>query len=337
MKVLVTGGTGFIGSAVIRHLLAAGHDVRILARTKKNRYLLDGLDVEIVDGNITSIEAVKKAVKGCSVVFDLAAVYAFYPFWEKEAKSMYRINVEGTRNLLNCALEYGVKRFIHTSTIATISKRSDGQPSDEQTGFNFKEASHYARSKHMAEQEVLNFCQKGLNAVILNPGIVFGERDYKPTPSGEIIVKFLNRQYPVYFDTIWSVVDVDDVAHAHVAAIQKGETGQRYILCDKNCYSMKELFHLLQKVSGVPAPKMKISHTFLSIFVYLDEWFSCKILNKKPLIPSEGLKFCRNFVTYDNKRAVKELGYMPTPIEETLRKAVNWYRNNGYIKNMRES
>ena len=192
MKVLVTGGTGFIGSAVVRHLVAGGYTVRVLARHKRNRGLLEGLKVEIVDGDVIHPKAVEKAVRGCSVIFNLASVYTFYPFWEKQARALYRINVGGVTHLLNAALRNKVRKFIHTSTIATIGKRPDGKPSDENAGFDFKRASHYARSKYLAEQEVLKFCRKGLPVVILNPAIVIGERDYKPTPSGEAIVKFLN-------------------------------------------------------------------------------------------------------------------------------------------------
>src|SRR3989338_248488 len=172
MKVLVTGATGFIVSAIVRHLLSAGYEVRILARTRGNRRLLDGLDVEIFAGNVTSPAAVASAVKECSVVIDAASVYAFYPFWEKQARAMYRINVQGTRNMLNAALQNRVERFIYTSTIATIGQNRDGKPSTEDTPFDRKSASHYARSKFMAEQEVLDCCRKGLNAVILNPAIV---------------------------------------------------------------------------------------------------------------------------------------------------------------------
>jgi len=287
MKVLVTGATGFIGSAIVRHLLAANYEIRILARTKRNQFLLDGLDVDIVDGNVTSPAAVEAAMKGCSVVIDVASVYAFYPFWEKQAKAMYRINVQGTKNMLNAAYQNRVKRYIHTSTIATIGKSGDGKPSTENSLFDMKHASHYARSKYLAEQEVLRYCQKGLPAIILNPAIVLGQRDLKPTPSGEIIVKFLNQSYPGYFDTTWSVADVDDVARAHVAAISKGRVGERYILCNKKHHTMKEMFLSLEKVSGIKSPRICFPYPLLYIFIHIDEFLAVKIFKRKPLLPTE--------------------------------------------------
>jgi len=332
MKVLVTGGTGFIGSAVARHLAAGGYEVRVLARHKRNRGLLEGVKVEIVDGDVSHPKAVEKAVKGCSVVFNLASVYAFYPFWEKEAKALYRINVRGITHMLEAALRNKVKKFIHTSTIATIGKRKDGKPSDEETGFDFKGASHYARSKYLAEQEVLKFCRKGLPAVILNPAIVMGERDYKPTPSGEAIVKFLNKSYPGYFDTKWAIADVDDVARAHIAAIDRGRVGERYILCGKKRYTLKEIFKLLEQISGIKAPRIKIPYPLLLSFVYIEELLSYFVFKKKPLMPTEGVKFCRMSVRYNNSKAVQELGYVSTPVKETLSKAVMWYKQNGYVK-----
>ncbi len=332
MKVLVTGGTGFVGSTLVRHLLAANYEVRILARHKKNRFLLEGLDVEIVDGDVTHPNAVEKAVKGCSVVFDLASVYTFYPFWEREAKGLYKINVQGTINMLNASLRNGVEKFIHTSTIATIGERPDGKPSDEETGFDLKHASHYARSKYLAEQEVLKHCRMGLSAVILNPAIVIGERDYKPTPSGDVIVKFLNRSYPGYFDTLWTVADADDVARAHIAAIKRGRVGERYILCNKKHYSLKEIFQILEQISGIKAPRLRIPYPLLFGFVYLEEALSYFVLHKKPLMPTEGVKFCKMSIRYDDSKAVNELGYTSTPIEETLTKAVLWYRKNAYVE-----
>jgi dihydroflavonol-4-reductase len=332
MKVLVSGGTGFIGSCLVRHLLAANYEIRVLAHHKKNRFLIEGLNVEIVDGDITNYKSVEKAVRGCSVVFNLASLYTFYPFWEKEAKEIYETNVKGTTNMLKAALNSKVNRFIHTSTVATIGKRGDGKLSDEHTQFDFKNASHYARSKYLAEKEVLKFCQKGLSAIILNPAIVIGERDYKPTPSGEMIVKFLNRRYPFYFDAVLCIADVDDVAKAHISAITNGRSGQRYILCNQKAYTLKEIFNLLKEISGIRVSQIKIPYPLLLSFLYLEEVMSYFFLNKKPLMPLEGAKFCNMSIRFDNSKAVEELHYRETPIRETLIKAVNWYKKEGYVK-----
>lgn len=168
--------------------------------------------------------------------------------------------------------------------------------------------------------------------MVVNPAIVLGERDSKPTPSGEVVVKFLNRSYPGYFDTLWCVSDVDDVAEGHIQAAEKGKIGERYILCNREHYSLKEIFNLLEKISGVRTPRLKIPDSLLMAFVYLDEW-SERFVKHRPLLPSEGLKFCRSFLRCTNEKAVRELGYKTTPIEETLEKAVRWYRDHGYVKN----
>lgn len=331
-KVLVTGGTGFVGSALVRHLLAAGYDVRIMARRGRNRFLLAGLNIEVVDGDITRPGIVDKAVQGCDIVFDVASVYTFYPFWVRDARALEKTNVQGTVNLLKASMRHGVKRFIHTSSIATIGKRQDGQPSDETTGFDPRNASHYARSKYKAEQEVLKYCGRGLPAVILNPAIILGQRDHKPTPSGDVIVKFLNRSYPGYFDTLWSVCDIDDVARAHVAAIEKGKPGERYILCNEKHFSLKKIFDILEDISGIKAPGLRIPDPLLFAFVYWDELFSYFILRRPPLLPVEGVRFCKMSISYRSAKAARELGYVSTPVEESLAKAVAWYRKNGYVE-----
>jgi len=333
-KVLVTGASGFLGAALVRHLIAAGYPVRALIRKESEKSLLKGLDVEIVKGDVIHPQAVDRAVNGCKVIFHLASIYAFYPWWEREARSLYKINVGGTRNVLAAALKHKAEKFIFTSSVASIGKRPDAKPGNEETVFNvWRAASHYARSKLLAEYEVLKFCERGLHALILNPAVIIGEGDYKPTPSGEIIVKFLNRRYLFYFDAVLSVADVDDVARAHIAAIKKGRIGERYILCDKEAYTMRKFLKLLEEVSGVEAPRMSLPYPLLLSFIYAEEAFSYFILKKKPLFPSEGIKFCHLSLKFDNSKAVKELGYTSTPFKETLKKAVVWYRDNGYIKN----
>lgn len=330
MKVLVTGASGFLGQAVTRHLIKAGYPVRAIVRKESEKNLLKGLDnIEIVACDIIHPRAVERAVDGCRIVIHLASVYTFYPWWVRRARSLYKINIEGTRNLLSAALKHKVERFIFTSSIASIGKRWDGRPSDEETVFNlWHSASHYACSKLLAEYEVLKFSSRGLPALILNPATIIGEGDYKPTPSGEIILKFLQRRYFCYFDALLSIADVDDVARAHVSAIKNGRIGERYILCNKNSYTIKQIFGLLEDISGVKAPRIKIPYFLLLGLVYMEEVLSYLILKKKPLMPSEGIKFCRMSLRFDNSKAVRELDYTATTIKETLAKAVNWYRAN---------
>ncbi len=334
MKIFVTGANGFLGSAVVRHLINAGYPVRAFVRRSSNLKLLDGFDIEIARGDVRDFEAVNKAMDGCGVVFHLASVYEFYPWWQRRAKSIYETNLEGAKNVLKAALRHNIERCVFTSSIVSIGKSPDGQLSDETTEFNFwQNSSHYARSKVLAEQEVFKAIARGLAAVILNPAILIGQRDYKPTPSGEMIVKFLNESYPFYFKALMAFADVDDVARTHVAAIEKGRVGQRYILCGKKAYSLKEFFELLEEITGVPAPRKKIPYPMLLSFLYVDEVLSYFVFKKKPLMPSEGTKFCRMSLKFDNSKAVRELGYKQTPFKETLTKAVNWYKENGYVKN----
>lgn len=335
MKILVTGGSGFLGSAVIRHLLAGGYSVRVLLHRKSNRDLFNNRNTDIIEGDVTQPQTVDKAVLGCEVVMHLAALYMFYPWWEKKAAALYKINVEGTRSVCAAALKHKVQRFIFTSSIASIGKAPKGRLSNEETPFNLSDDySHYAKSKFLAEYEVMKFCARGLPALILNPAIIIGEGDYKPTPSGEIIVKFLNRIYPCYFEAALAIADLDDVVKAHISAIKRGRIGQKYILCDKETYSLKRIFEILEEISGVKAPRIKLPYPLLSSFACVDEILSYFILKKRPLLPIEGLRFCKMSIKFDNRKAVEELGYTTTPIRETLAKAVNWYRENGYIKNV---
>lgn len=334
MMVLVTGANGFLGSAVLRHLMGAGYSVRVLLREGSEESIIKGLNIEIVRGDILDSHVLEKAVEGCKIVLHLAFVYMFYPWWKREVKDIYKTNVEGTKNLLTVSLKHRVEKFIFTSSVASIGRRANGKPSNEETVFNlWRSASHYAKSKLLAEEEVLKFCTKGLPAVILNPAIVIGERDYKPTPSGEVIVKFLNRRYPFYFEATWSIADVDDVARAHISAIIKGQSGERYILCNKKSYTIGEIFKLLEEISGIKAPRIKIPYTLLLSFVYIEEALSYLIRKTKPLMSSEGVKFCKMSIKFDNSKAVRELDYTTTSLRNTLTKAVTWYRENGYIKN----
>lgn len=331
-RTLVTGGAGFVGSALVRALLRRGEEVSVLARKTSDLTNLEGLAAKIHYGDVYYPESLRTAMRGIEVVYHTASVYQFFPWWKKKVPPIYKINVEGTRNVIAAAKREGVRRLVYTSSIITVGRKKDGGFSNEETPLGERQlSSHYARSKHEAESLVLAEARKGFPAVVVNPGIVIGERDTKPTPSGEIIIKFLNRVYPGYFETVFCLADSDDVAEAHLTAAEKGRVGERYILCNRDHYSMKELFKVLAKVSGVRAPVLKIPYPFLLAFVWADEW-SGQFVRHEPLLPSEGVKFCRSFLRCDNSKAVRELGYRATPIAETLEKAVRWYRDHGYVK-----
>ncbi len=331
-KVLVTGATGFVGSALVRALLKRGDEVHVLVRQRSPRYPnLEGLPVQAHPGDIQYLSGLKEAMRGIDVVYHAAAVYEFFPWWKRSAPAIDKVNIDGTRHVLCAAKKAGVKRLVYTSSIITIGKSEDGLSNEETPYQEGQFNSHYARTKHEAERLVLQATRDGLPAVVVNPGIVLGERDSKPTPSGEVIVKFLNRVYPGYFDALWCVADVDDVAQGHLRAVEKGRIGERYILCNKEHYSLKEIFEILEKITGLQTPFLRIPYPLLLGFVYLDEG-SAKWVRHKPLLSSEGLNFCRTFLSCDNSKAVRELGYRTTPIEKTLEKAVKWYRNHGYVR-----
>ncbi len=331
-KVLVTGGAGFVGAALVRALLQKNEEVRVLARKSSDLSNLDGLPIEISFGDVYYPASLRNAMKGVDIVYHTAAVYQFFPWWKRKAAPIHKINIEGTKNVLASAKQAGIKRLVYTSSIITIGKNKKGELSDENTPFSQDQlSSHYARSKVGAESIVLEEARKGFPAVVVNPGIVLGERDSKPTPSGEVIVKFLNRIYPGYFDTIWCVADVDDVAQGHIAACERGRIGERYILCHKEHYSMKELFKILERLTGVGAPFVKFPYPLLLAFTYIDEW-TIQWVRHRPLLASEGVKFCHNFLRCDNSKAVQELGYKTTPFEKTLEKAVRWYKDHGYVR-----
>jgi len=332
-KVLVTGATGFVGSALVRALLKRGEKVHVLVRQRGPEYPnLEGLSVKAHHGDVQYPESLKEAVCGMEVVYHAAAVYQFFPWWRRKVPSIDKINVEGTRNVLEAARQAEVKRVVYTSSIITIGKSKGEAHSNEDTPYQdgqFK--SHYARTKCEAEKLVLGEAKNGLPAVVVNPGVVIGERDSKPTPSGEVILKFLKRIYPGYFDALWCTADVDDAAQGHIAAAEKGKTGERYILCNKEHYTLRELFKILEKISGVRSPFIKIPYPALLAFVFIDEW-SGQFIRHRPLLSSKGLNFCRTLLRCDNSKAVRELGYRETPIEKTLEKAVKWYRDHGYVK-----
>ncbi len=331
-KILVTGGSGFIGSGIVRALAKRGERVAVLTRKSSDLGALENLPVELRYGDVYHPESLCEALVGIEIIYHAAAIYQFFPWWKRQIAPIYKTNVQGTRNVIAAAKEAGVKRFIYTSSVVTIGKNKTGGLSDETTPFSEEQlSSHYARSKAKAESLVLSEARRGFPAVVVNPGIVFGEGDRTPTPSGEPVLRFLRREYPGYFNTTWSVADVDDVAQGHLAACERGRVGERYILCNREHSSMKQIFQILEKISGVPSPRICFPYPILWAFVYLDEW-SVRWCKHAPILPSEAVKFCSLSLCCDNQKAVRELGYRETPLETTLEKAVKWYRDHGYVR-----
>ena len=328
MKALVTGATGFIGSSLVRELLKDGVEVRILVRKNSNTKNIDGLNLERAYGDIRDKESVKAALKGCDTFYQTAALYES---WGHDKKEYYDINVEGTKTALTAALEQGVGKVVYTSSIAALGAHGRDRLAKEDAEFNtWKTKSHYCISKYLGEVEAMKVCKNGLPMVVVNPGVVIGVRDIRPTPSGRYIVNLLNRKTPGYIDGGANYVDVEDVARGHVLAAQKGRIGEKYILGNENL-STKDFFKLVGEVAGVEPPKMKFPYTAALATAYVSQ-FIAKVTRKPPVVTPPEIRLASKYAYFDSSKAVKELRFPQTPIKTTVEKAVKWFKENGYVK-----
>lgn len=328
MLTLVTGGTGFVGAAVVRLLLSQGHAVRALVRRGSNLQNLDGLDVELAFGDLLDKESLRQAFKGCRRLYHVGAHYSL---WEPSSEVFYRVNVDGTRKLLEAAMEEGVERVVYTSTVGTLGYREDGGPADEETPASLDQMTgHYKRSKFLAEEEVRRAVIRGLPVVIVNPSTPIGPRDIKPTPTGQIIVDFLNRRMPAYIDTGLNFIDVADVARGHILAAERGLVGERYILGRINL-TLKELFAILGQIAKLPPPRVRVPYRLILPLAYGNHWLSSLITKRPPRIPLEGVKMAKRRMFFDASKAVRELGLPQSPIEQALEEAVRWFTDHGYV------
>lgn len=329
MKTLVTGGTGFIGSAVVRHLLDAGHEVRALVRQGSDQRNLAGLPVQIAYGDLRDKDSLRKALIGCRCLYHVAAHYSL---WSRDRRIAYEINVTGTKNILEAAGEEGVERIVYTSSVGTLGIPPDGRPGTETTPVTFDDmVGEYKKSKYLAEQEALTCARKGLPVVIVNPSAPVGPRDIKPTPTGKMIVDFLKGWMWAYLETGLNLIDVEDVAAGHLLAAEKGRVGEKYILGNKNI-ALREIFEILSRISGIRAPRVKIPHGLALSVAYLDHWVSLSITGRPPHIPLDGVRMARKKMFFDSSKAVSELGLPQSPVEAALENAVRWFRDNGYVR-----
>jgi dihydroflavonol-4-reductase len=327
MKALVTGATGFIGAAVTRCLLDHGVDVRVLVRRDSDLRNLEGLKVEQVYGDLRDAGSLRQALAGCRRLYHVAAHYAL---WAKDPRTFYDINVAGTRNLMEAAWDAGVERIVYTSTIGAIGLPPGGGLGTEDTPVSLDQmVGHYKRSKFLAEQEVLKLASAGLPVVIVNPSAPVGARDIKPTPTGQVIVDFMKGRMPAYIETGMNLIDVDDVAVGHLRAMEKGRAGERYILGNRNLM-LREVFALLSRLTGVPAPTIKLPRLSILPLAYANQWIADHITRTPPRIPLEGVRMAKYVMHYDCAKAVRELGLPQTPVEEALGKAVRWFRDHRY-------
>ena len=325
MKILVTGATGFIGANVVRALQAKGYHVRALVRDTNSLNLMD-TGIEVVAGDIRDKSSVVDAITGCQGVIHCAARYKF---WSQDPGLMYQTNVEGTENVLECALETRVERCVYTSTVSTVGVPRDGVGDELTKTSDHDMVGHYKRSKFQTEEKALEMVGRGLLVVVVNPTAPVGPWDVKPTPTGSMVLDFIRGRIPAYIDTGMNVVDVEDVAVGHVQALEKGRPGERYILGNKNM-TLHEIFRVLERVSDVRAPRLRLPTWMVIGAGYIDGFVEGKLLRREPTIPVEGLKVSRKPMYVKCDKAVNELGMPQSPIQEAFEKAVGWFRQYGY-------
>ena len=326
MKAFVTGATGFIGASLAKELLRDGCDVRVLVRPGSDRRNLDGLDLELWEGDLRDREGLRKGLAGCDLLFHAAADYRL---WTRNPAEMFESNVAGTRNILDAALVNRVGRVVYTSSVGTLGNPGNGLPGTESTPVSFADmVGDYKKSKFLAEREAESFLTRGLPLVIVNPSTPVGEGDVKPTPTGKIIVDFLNGRMPAYLDTGLNLIDVSDCARGHILAAEKGRIGEKYILGNENL-TLCGIFELLAGITGLAAPKVRLPYLPILLAAYCNEALS-RLTGREPLIPLAGVQMARKFMFFDSSKAVRELGLPQRPASEALDRAVAWFRTNGY-------
>ncbi|MEY2983426.1 MAG: hypothetical protein RLZZ568_43 [Cyanobacteriota bacterium] len=326
----VTGGTGFVGANLIRHLLASGYAVRALVRPGSRLDNLQGLAIETVTGEITD-PMLYRPMQGCRGLFHVAAHYSL---WQKDRDSLYQSNVVGTRNILACAQKAGIERTVYTSSVAAIGVRPDGEPADETYQSPVEKLiGAYKQSKYWAEQEAIKAGQAGQDIVIVNPSTPIGPWDLKPTPTGDLILRFLRRQMPAYVDTGLNLIDVRDVAAGHLLAWQRGQAaknnGDRYILGRENL-SLKAILGRLSEITGLPAPPRTVPHWLPLTVAWVEESLLAP-LGRSPSVPIDGVRMSAQKMYYDPTKAVKELGLPQSCIDTALGDAVEWFQRHKSI------
>ncbi len=330
-RIFITGSTGFVGANLTRLLLDQGYSVRSLTRPSSNlanlRGLIDqGLDIEIVQGSLTDPDLADK-MQGCRYCFHVAALYSL---WQRDRPQLHQANVLGTRNILAAAKQVGIERTVYTSSVAAIGVRTDGTLADETyQSPPEKLISDYKQSKYWAEQEAVQAAQAGQDIVIVNPSTPIGPRDIKPTPTGDIILRFLRRKMPAYVDTGLNLIDVRDVAQGHLLALHKGQSGQRYILGHQNT-SLKELLELLSDITGLSAPKTTVPLWLPLGVAWMEENVLAKV-GYQPTVPLDGVRMSSQSMYYDTSKAVRDLGLPQSPIRDAVADAVDWFRAQGMV------
>ena len=327
MKSLVTGATGFLGSAVMLCLLKAGHEVRLLVRSNSDRRNIENLPVEISEGDLRDHHSLEKAVHGCDYLFHVAADYRL---WVPDPQTMYDINVQGTKALIIAAANAGLKRIIYTSSVAALGLTTDGTPADEETPVTLEQINgHYKRSKYIAEQTVkVLINQHQLPVVIVNPSAPIGPRDIRPTPTGRIVLDTLHDKMPAYINTGLNIWHVDDIAHGHLLACEKGKTGERYILGGDNM-TLLEVLDTLDEIIGQRKKRFSLPVNLMLPVAWCMEKIAM-VTHKEPRATQDSIRMAKKMMFFSSEKASRELGYQYRPARLALEDAVNWYQNNGY-------
>ncbi len=326
MTTLVTGAAGFLGSHVARQLAARGDAVRVLLRPSSTNRAISDLSLEYVTGDLRNPASLDRAMQGVRRVFHVAADYRL---WARHSGEIYESNVTGTRNLLQAAKRAGVQQLIYTSTVATIAVDRPELPNEATDAALEEMVGHYKRSKWQAEREVLQAAQEGLPVIVAMPTTPVGPGDWKPTPTGKIIVDFLNGRMPGYVETGLNFVGVEDCAAGHLLVAEKGKVGERYLLGAENL-TLKQVLDTLAQITGLPAPKHKIPHGLALCAAYANTIFA-RLTFREPSIPVEGVKIAQHMMFVDCARTQRELGFRPGPVAAALERAVRWYEANGYV------
>ena len=327
MLAFVTGATGFLGSHVARVLADNGADMRLLVRSSSNPRNIEGLRADRALGDLRDPASLEKAMAGCDVVFHVAADYRL---WVRDPNEMYRSNVEGTRAILEAARKNGVRRLVYTSSVATIGFTRNGYPANEDSPVSLADMiGHYKRSKFMAEQLALEAGRSGLQVVVVNPTTPVGDQDVKPTPTGRIVIDFLKRKFPAYVETGLNLVDVRECARGHVTALEKGKSGERYILGGENL-TLKQILDKLAKITGLPSPILKLPYIFAYAAGIADEIVTGRLRGREPRATIDTVRMGAKKMFASSDKAERDLGWKIVPVESALRRAAEWFRVNGY-------
>jgi dihydroflavonol-4-reductase len=328
MKALVTGATGFVGAAVARRLLDNQWQVRVLARQGSDRRNLRGLDAEVIEGDLTDVNSLQHAARGCEGLFHVAADYRL---GARDPKQLYRANVEGTRNVLSAAHRAGVRRIVYTGSVATIGIPADGTPGDEKTANSLENMiGHYKRSKYLAEEVVREAVREGLPVVIVSPSTPVGPGDLKPTPTGQLVLDAAAGRMPAYVDTGLNIVHVDDVAAGHLLAYERGKPGERYILGGEDM-TLRNILGQIATLVGRKPPRVRLPYGVVLPIAYVAEGFA-RISGRSGRITLEGVRMSRKRMFFSSAKAMRELGYTARPPVQAFEDAIRWFRDNGMLR-----